>query len=349
MSVMHIPADGSVLATFYAGIGDTIVNGPFIRTLHRLFGDRLIVPDTLGMELLALDSDAGAIRTLPAHFRQLYVLTPADAVAALRSVGIVAILNFRRDRVVEAQAYTRFTEVLDQHGIMHWDASNLMPFPEQTRVHTAEFSAHFLRSLGVPLRQHDIAWLVPFVTSTHGPMGPESRIGVYLGASVPIKRFSPTFWDEILRTIAAQRTVRFVLLGGVSPAEATTASTLSAMLRDGGVSHTLLRPTSLTNLARVFRQLHGVLTGDTFALSLAEALDVPVVSIHCATDPVIYGVQRRTNRSVMSSFYHDCPEKNVVGNCDGWTHGCRHVTCQRHVSASLVAGAVHDVIPRGDS
>ncbi len=70
-----------------------------------------------------------------------------------------------------------------------------------------------------------------------------------------------------------------------------------------------------------------------------------VVAVHCATDPVMYGVQQPTNRSVLSPSYRACPERNQVGNCNGWITGCAHLTCQRQLSAPLVARAVRDVIP----
>src|SRR5437764_15238127 len=105
---MRIQSDGAILAAFYSGIGDAILHGPTRMALRHAFGDRLTVPETSGMELIALAPAVRGIRTVPSEFRKLHTRSPEDATALLRRSGISVVLNFRRDRVAAPMDYLRF-------------------------------------------------------------------------------------------------------------------------------------------------------------------------------------------------------------------------------------------------
>jgi len=338
---MCLSRNGAVLAAFYSGIGDAIVHGPFMVALCRALGDRLVVPEMAGMELLALAPPLRGIRTVARHFRNLHTRQPADAVALLRDAGIGAVINFRRDRVAAPTEYERFMLSLANAGIFHRDACASIDPRQQLQIHTKVLAARFLRSLDIAPWRSPVAWLKPFVNATVTACRLPS-VAAYLGASVSVKRLPVDFWRSTLRDIAS-RDRQLLLVPGVSAEEIALADRVSAALSADGVEHVQVPPQTLTQLAHLVRGLRGIVTGDTFALPLAEALGVPVVSIHCATTARVYGVQSRANRSLESSFYARCPDRNLVGNCDAWTNGCTHLTCQQALNPASASKAAQVV------
>lgn len=335
---VRLPRHGSILATFYSGVGDAILHGPVLASLRHTVGDRLLIPETAGAELLDLDPALRGIRTMPGQFRKLHILPTEEALLELRRMNVSALLSFRRDRVVEPERYERFAEALTGAGILHRDACEGVPPSEQVEVHTTRFAARFLSTLSISLTK-PVAWLAPFVQGDETIANRRGTIGVYLGASVPVKRLPIEFWCETLTLLGRDHSLHPLLIAGLSTAEISLADSVSKRLAASGVLHSRAIPQSLRVLAGLLRRLDCVLTGDTFALHLAEALAVPVVAVHCATDPRVYGVQLRTNRSVASPFYAVCPDRNLVGNCNGWTQGCSHLTCQQRINVSDVVEA----------
>lgn len=338
---MCLPRDGAVLAAFYSGIGDAILHGPVLIALRRALADRLVVTEMAGMELLALAPSLRGIRTVPSHFRKLHTCAPDELLTLLRDAGIGAVLNFRRDRVAAPREYERFARSLASAGILHRDACAAIDTSQQMHLHTKALATRFLRSLNISPGRSPVAWLRPFVDVVT-PADPCPSVAAYLGASVPVKRLAIDFWRSTLRSVAAVHR-RLLLIPGLSAEEVALADSVSTALSADRVEHVLFPPQTLTQLAQLVRGLSGVMTGDTFALPLAEALGVPVVSIHCATAARVYGVQSNANISLESPFYARCPDRNLVGNCEAWTRGCAHLTCQHQLNPAVAAKAADTV------
>lgn len=334
---------GSVLATFYAGIGDAIIHGPILCGLVKRLGNRLVLPESLGFEILRHIPELRVIRTVPATYRNLHLLSPStSAVEALTQAGVKTILNFRRDRIVDAARYELFTTAVASHNIRHFDACDGVSLTEQLADHTAGLACRFVRSLGLDYIAPAAGWLRPFIASDS--VDRNNRIGFFLGASVAVKRPSVQFWSATISQVSRKVTAPLLLIGGASVEEHHFADTLSTDLRRLGIPHSIAPRLNLPDLAAMIAKLRAVVTPDTFVLPLAEALDTPVVGIMCATDARVYGTQHHPNRTVSSPYYALCPSKNLVGNCDGWERGCSHLTCHSHLEPHRVVAALQKAL-----
>jgi ADP-heptose:LPS heptosyltransferase len=333
---------GSVLATFYAGIGDAINHGPILRALVSCFGNRLVMPESRGIEILNLIPELRTIRIVPAVYRKLYVIAPEAAVKVLASADITTILNFRRDRTVDPLCYGGFAATLAANHVLHFDVCERVSTPEQLTMHTAELSRRLARALGLDCPVFAPGWLRPFVG--HGKAQRDDRIGFFLGASVRLKRPSVRFWSTTISTICSGLSSAALLIAGCSREEQHFAHLVSCDLTRAGIPHSSVSRLSLTDLASLIAILRGLVTPDTFALPLAEALNTPVVGVFVATDCRVYGTQHSANAVVTSSYYSKCPSRNTVGNCDAWDTGCSHLTCHSHLEPDGVFVAVQNAI-----
>ena len=137
-------------------------------------------------------------------------------------------------------------------------------------------------------------------------------IGLVFGTSWASKEWTEGHWHSLLNSIYPWANI--LLLGGDRERELTDRIIhdvpLEAINTYDAVGQTNLRET-----AALINECQLLITGDTGALHMAEALDVPSIGIFGPTDPAIWGSLSDTSLSLVASGV-DCL-------------GCRKRTCPR--------------------
>lgn len=126
---------------------------------------------------------------------------------------------------------------------------------------------------------------------------------IHPGAAWANKRLPPERWGSVASGLF-RRTGAEIRVGAAPGEEALADAVVAA---SGGTARRLDAPT-LGHLAAAIRNARLVLAGDTGALHLARALDVPVVAVHGPTDPALHGPQGQPGAAVFRrlpcSFCH---------------------------------------------
>lgn len=133
--------------------------------------------------------------------------------------------------------------------------------------------------------------------------GGRDHLFVHPGAAWGNKRLPPGRWGAVAAGLARRTGVEVRI--GAAPGEEELADAVVAA--SGGIARRLDAPT-LGHLTAAIRGARLVLAGDTGALHLARALEVPVVAVHGPTDPELHGPYARPAdvvfRRLPCSFCH---------------------------------------------
>ncbi len=162
-------------------------------------------------------------------------------------------------------------------------------------VHEVEYQLDLLRAAGI---RAPYAWPALPRTGDRTPRAANSPVSPVLGLPsqpyaviVPgasngsAKRWPPRHWAAVGDTLAAERDLPVVLVGGA--AERSLADEVAAAMRAPVTN--LAGSTTLAELREVLSGAAIVLAGDTGPLHLAAALGRPVVGVYGPTDPTNTG------------------------------------------------------------
>jgi lipopolysaccharide heptosyltransferase I len=150
-----------------------------------------------------------------------------------------------------------------------------------------------------------------------------------VGAAWKSKRWPAERWIELLPAVARKDLFPVLLWGNASEKE--TALTIA--------NRTGVPAAPFFTIPEVFALIAAsglLISGDTFALQAACALDVPVVGLYGPTDPKRNGPFRERDRTAQTPM--DCRP------C--WKRDCPTIVCMSAISASDVAGLVKEVLDR---
>ena len=163
-------------------------------------------------------------------------------------------------------------------------------------------------------------------------LGLRSGQGVVLcnvGAAWESKRWAPKRWIELLKKIKKRDLFYLLLWGNAAEKEAT--------LRIGTATGTPAAPFfTVPEVLALIKGSRLVISGDTFALQAACALDVPVVGIFGPTNPARNGPFRARDRTAL--FPMDCHP------C--YKRTCPSAKCMNAVEAGIVADLVQELLEK---
>jgi len=163
-------------------------------------------------------------------------------------------------------------------------------------------------------------------------LGRRSGQGIVIcnvGAAWESKRWAPERWIEFLRRDRREGLFHLLLWGNASEKEAA--------LRIGAATGTPVAPFfTVPEVLALIKGSRLLISGDTFALQAACALDIPVVGIFGPTNPVRNGPFRARDRTAL--FPMDCHP------CYKGT--CPSTKCMSAVEAEVVAGLVREILEK---
>lgn len=345
-SALHasVSSGAEIFVLTYSGLGDTVIFAPIIISLSRLIGRRVWCVDTQMLRSLLLRSQAMRDSATPIDRRfnrpSSYTL---DDVGRLRhefNVGVV--VNFRRDFLDDDNRYQQQKRMMEAHGIVVIDFCDVASPTEQATVHVAALSDKLLAAYelaGAPAAH----WLAG--AETESPRGPQAVVAAYFGSSVEHKRLPSSFWVNVVEGLAREANVgRVILIPGHSAQEGEEGGRILRALAPGATRFEYVDAANIDDILTLLPTVDLLISPDTFMVHLADAVRVPVVAVHCSTDPAVYGPRGKRTRSVLGTFYHSCPGKNLKGNCTAWDTGCSHMRCRGSVPVEEVLEASRQLI-----
>ncbi len=168
-------------------------------------------------------------------------------------------------------------------------------------IHAVDRALTLLAPLGLDGAPVDFAPAA--LTCGRERIPPGNYLFIHPGAAWANKRYPPALWGRVARRIGEQ--LALPVLVGAAPGEEQLAEAVAA----NSAGHARVYPApSLEDLTGALRGARLVLAGDTGAVHVARALDVPVLAIHGPTDPARHGPWRAPDavvfRRLPCSFCH---------------------------------------------
>jgi heptosyltransferase-2 len=168
-----------------------------------------------------------------------------------------------------------------------------------------------------------------------GDLQGERLIALNLGASRPQKRWPAEAFGESIRRLR-RRGYRVALLGS-SADRAIASEVLKNFEPDAAID--LTGRTSIAELAAVIERCAVVVSGDTGAMHMAAALNVPLVALFGSTDPAVSGPVG-SGRSQILYKHLPCAPCKSHPTCGG------KFTCMASISPIEVVSAVEQLAAR---
>jgi ADP-heptose:LPS heptosyltransferase len=287
-----------VLVVRLDNLGDVLMTGPALRAL------RATLPDA---ELVLLASPGGAqaapllpwvdrVETLRAVWQDAGHRLPLDpgrelaavgALAAIHADAAVILTSFSQTAWAPAYAcYLAGIPVRAGHAPDFGGSLLSHPVAGPAPDHQVERNLHVVRALGVPVADTALEARVPVPAADAASrllagagLGGQPPVVVVPGASCAARRYPAERFAAAARELAARERLR-VVVAGAGPEEPLTAAVARAV--PGAVD--LGGRTSVPELAALVARAAVVLTNDSFAMHLADALRVPVVVAFAGTD-----------------------------------------------------------------
>jgi lipopolysaccharide heptosyltransferase I len=235
-------------------------------------------------------------------------------------------VGFSRENLKEPLASVFYTE-------------RLSPVPEE-EGHVIGKNLRLLEILGIKEVRFDFPLRIPdeiiqSVQSKLSAIGRQEnhKVIVYnVGAAWETKRWFPEKWIELMANVALSDAFPILLWGG-SEDEKALAETIAE--KTGVKAAPFL---SIKEVLALLQSASLVISGDTFALQAACALDVPVVALFGPTNPRRNGPFRERDKVIFHE--RDCSP------C--YKHECANLECLQAISAEEVAAAVRELWERHD-
>jgi ADP-heptose:LPS heptosyltransferase len=291
------------------GIGNRVMSAP----LFAYLGDKVdfaIIGSPMPASLLR-DADPGTATLpyeLPPLWRRFRLEDHAAILSFLTGKGLDLLINLRKEDPALDGGYFNFREMATAAGVECWDLHELgpechaLPFVRQCRI-------LFARHLG-PLPAPSQQWLA------HTRSAPaEPSIGVFLGASVPVKRWTAESWRRSIHLISVARPdVRITVATGTEPAEQELLDEVMA-----GDSIGQARRVALPELDDLVRWIGGqcaLVTGDTAAAHIVAAQGGFGVGLYWSTLAAAWAPDMPEQFvALQSPLGQVCPEMKVNGTC----------------------------------
>jgi ADP-heptose:LPS heptosyltransferase len=338
---------GRVVILRLDNAGDVILAGPTVRALRAaLPGAHLI--------LVASPAGAAAAELLPwldedvtwrAVWQDASGEMPFDpgresaAIEGLRVLGAdVAIILTSFSQTPYAAAYACYLAAIPirvGHAGLFGGSVLSHPVPGPAPVHQAERDLHLLRGLGIGVRDEGLEARVPPEArrTAAGLLGDLSADGpepivMSPGASCSARRYAPRAFARVADELG-RRTGRPIVVVGTADERPLAAPIVAAV--PGALD--LVGRTSLVEAAAVVEAAALVVTNNTLAMHLADALRRPVVVTYSGTD-LEDEWRPRDTRHVLLRVPTDCSPCRLF-DCPFDGHPCLAIDTSAVVEAGL--------------
>ncbi len=156
---------------------------------------------------------------------------------------------------------------------------------------------------------------------------PYPTILFYVGSSQESKCWGIKKWvrlsSEICKNIPSA-SLSFV--GGITPQEQKDMYLIAKQVikkcSDNHISFSISK--DLVKIMHIFSEQDVIVSNDTFAVHLANALNIPTIGLYFSTDPIIWGGLSDKFNFVESTVKCDGVKKNI-GNCIHFESGCSNL------------------------
>jgi lipopolysaccharide heptosyltransferase I len=323
-----------------SSLGDIIHTLPAFSALHTSFPEAKIrwAVEEKGKEIVDLvpGVDEVVIIDKSKWLRSAHRIKGRDQIAldfqGLVKSALLAFLSrskrrigFSRENLKEPLASVFYTE-------------RLSPVPE-AEGHVISKNLKLLQILGIKEVRFDFPLRIPdeiaqSVRSKLSAIGRQDnrKIVVYnTGAAWETKRWFPEKWIELMAKVHLSGAFPVLLWGNEE--EMRLAKTVAE--KTGVKVAPFL---SIKEVIALLRLASLVVSGDTFALQAACALDVPVVGLFGPTNPRRNGPFRERDKVIFKK--RDC--------CPCYKHKCSNLECLQAISAEEVAAAARELWERHD-
>jgi ADP-heptose:LPS heptosyltransferase len=295
-----LAAAARILAVRLDNAGDVVLLGPAVRALREAYPRATIklLGSPAGARASVLLPWLDGARRLEAPWQDAFGTMPLEpdrewrAIERLREGSFDAVLIFgsfaQTAWPVAYACYLAGIPIRAAHAI-GFGGSVLTHQIEPVPVdwHEAERNLHLVEALGVPVRDRSLGIAIPDddrravagLLEEIGVAPTEPMLLVVPGASAPARRLKPAPTGRIASSIARLRRLRVVVAG--SEREKDLGETLARSV-PGAVS--LAGRTSIEGLAALVERASLVLTGNSLAMHLADALRTPALVLFSGTD-----------------------------------------------------------------
>lgn len=331
-----------ILINSYTGLGDFLIMGPCLQAAAQTFPDRIVClenPVVLLYKKLQIDYLSG-IETIERSIRHFAEFHPEDLAEEMKLRNIGFVINLRRDCVRNREQHERIFLILKRQGIVVLDLSWVIEENRQRHLHFYQLVQTFFFQLGIRGESDFWGWLKKNIRFPDWAIRPNDTIGFFTGASQLVKRLPVDFWVSLITAVSKKESIRPILFLGVTDEEKSEGKHIVDKLLKNGIGVTIVTDKSLFDLSEIVAGMRMMVSPDTFMVHFAESLGVKVFGIYNSTNPLIYGPQHEKSHYFFSPYYWKCPQKNDIGNCEGWDAGCLHMTCKDFVSADKVSDEV---------
>jgi lipopolysaccharide heptosyltransferase I len=319
-----------------SSLGDIIHTLPAFAALRKAFPEAVIrwAVEAKGKEILDLVPGIDEVIVIDkAKVRRSARLAKDRAQTALDFQGLVksallAYLSRSRRRL----GFSRKNLREPLAGLFYTERAS--PIPEE-ETHVIAKNLRLLELLGInetrfefPLRiPGDAARSVLSKLAASGLQENQKIIVFNVGAAWATKRWAPEKWAETIGRTDLTATAPVLLWG--NEAEKALATSISA--KTGIAVAPFL---SIKEVLALLRSAALLISGDTFALQAACALDVPVVALFGPTSPRRNGPFRKRDKSLIRQ--QDCSP------C--YKRDCSPLRCMQALSAEDVSAAIKEAL-----
>jgi hypothetical protein len=249
---------------------------------------------------------------LPVLWRRFLPADRPEILGFARSRDVTLVINLRKEAASRDANYFEFRQLARDHGITCWDLHELDG--DDLSIPIGLQAARVLERHDVPGGTDSPAWLRHFYRPR------PAVVGICVGASVKVKRWSARDWSSLISALHAEgRAIE--VAAGPDTAERDIARQLAGE-HPGRVAVTF--PSTPAALRDWIARLGLLVSNDTLAVHLAAALGCPTVGIYLATEGLIWSPVAMAGRfvGVQSSFARWCTLMKVDGTCQRFYREC---------------------------
>lgn len=347
-----------ILFTDYNGIGNAIILVPVLRELEKIAGhapyyclDNPVFRHRAIIDQAELHGPADLVPSIWRRYGQEHW---PEITQFLLEQEIEVVVNLRNEELDIDRRYLDYQSWLTTQGldITFWDLYN-----DAARNDEKEFAAvkaiRLLRRNGLPVDDPETVWLQGLRKRRENPGGEpaavgsgETRVGLFVGASQQVKRWSSDRWVELVTELSTGlKRPRFDVLAGLDHDERALAANVTDQLRTNGMPARLVEQQRFMSFIHMLCDLDLLVSNDSAAAHIAAAAGVPTAGLYFASLAAIWGPRGETARGVQSAIGRACPYmKPAAGSCRLYYTGCP-APCQEGVTPRQVTELTLEILP----
>ncbi len=336
----QLEGPSAALIVNFAGLGNGIMTLPILKALDqearaiRYFHiDNPIFHVPEFMSWASLRRFEG---TVPTIWRRFEVTDWRTILDFIENERIDTIISLRNEGYDFDTSYFEFKQLA--RNLAFWDLPGLDSCTPLGSTKISIQITDLFRSHGFQLTTYERHWLRNCLGIEPSPVATDGDIAFFPAAATKVKRWPTEAWIRLGELILRRTNNNIRVYSGVGKEEKASAISMVNSLREsiGSDRCTLLQDLSIPELARSASDVSFIISNDSFAVHMAEALAIPSLGLYFSTDAGIWGASDNKSVSIQSSFGLQCPEFKVnSGNCRFYYGNCP-APCKNEVTPMRV-------------